>query len=167
MLLGFAQSSCVYSPSWEVPSTDAFTLCVPTAPGISASPSEDNLRYFNVMILGPQQSPYDGAHQDTLTVPLSCWSPVRLTLKNVQAGPSIVHLHMSAATTSAATPAGGCFKLELFLPEDYPMAAPKVRLTGLDLRCPSLSHATMTLCIDSVARQSEDCITLLLGRSAS
>ncbi|GAX81699.1 hypothetical protein CEUSTIGMA_g9127.t1 [Chlamydomonas eustigma] len=51
------------------------------APGISASPSEDNLRYFNVMILGPQQSPYEG----------------------------------------------GVFKLELFLPEDYPMAPPKVR----------------------------------------
>ncbi|KAK9825922.1 hypothetical protein WJX81_007057 [Elliptochloris bilobata] len=51
------------------------------APGISAHPSEDNLRYFNVMILGPQQSPYEG----------------------------------------------GIFKLELFLPEDYPMAAPKVR----------------------------------------
>jgi len=51
------------------------------APGISASPSEDNLRYFNVMILGPQQSPYEG----------------------------------------------GVFKLELFLPEEYPMAAPKVR----------------------------------------
>lgn len=51
------------------------------APGISASPSEDNLRYFNVMILGPSQSPYEG----------------------------------------------GVFKLELFLPEDYPMAPPKVR----------------------------------------
>ncbi|KAL0052318.1 hypothetical protein WJX82_000194 [Trebouxia sp. C0006] len=51
------------------------------APGISASPSEENLRYFNVMILGPQQSCYEG----------------------------------------------GAFKLELFLPEDYPMAAPKVR----------------------------------------
>ncbi|KAG0567015.1 hypothetical protein KC19_7G104300 [Ceratodon purpureus] len=50
------------------------------APGISASPSEENLRYFNVMILGPSQSPYEG----------------------------------------------GVFKLELFLPEEYPMAAPKV-----------------------------------------
>ncbi|KAF5478568.1 hypothetical protein F2P56_005116 [Juglans regia] len=49
------------------------------APGISASPSEDNMRYFNVMILGPTQSPYEG----------------------------------------------GVFKLELFLPEEYPMAAPK------------------------------------------
>ncbi|CAH2067844.1 unnamed protein product [Thlaspi arvense] len=51
------------------------------APGISASPSEDNMRYFNVMVLGPTQSPYEG----------------------------------------------GVFKLELFLPEEYPMAAPKVR----------------------------------------
>ena len=51
------------------------------APGISASPSEENMRHFNVMILGPQASAYEG----------------------------------------------GVFKLELFLPEDYPMAAPKVR----------------------------------------
>jgi ubiquitin-conjugating enzyme E2 N len=51
------------------------------APGISASPSEENMRHFNVMILGPQSSAYEG----------------------------------------------GVFKLELFLPEDYPMAAPKVR----------------------------------------
>ncbi|KAF3525580.1 hypothetical protein F2Q69_00050030 [Brassica cretica] len=29
------------------------------APGISASPSEDNMRYFNVMVLGPSQSPYE------------------------------------------------------------------------------------------------------------
>lgn len=51
------------------------------APGITAYPAEDNLRYFNVVILGPEQSPYEG----------------------------------------------GVYKLELFLPEDYPMAAPKVR----------------------------------------
>ncbi|RWW04715.1 hypothetical protein GW17_00032047 [Ensete ventricosum] len=31
------------------------------APGISASPSEENMRYFNVMILGPAQSPYEGS----------------------------------------------------------------------------------------------------------
>lgn len=30
------------------------------APGISASPSEENLRYFNVIILGPQNTPYEG-----------------------------------------------------------------------------------------------------------
>ncbi|KAF5761575.1 putative ubiquitin-conjugating enzyme/RWD [Helianthus annuus] len=27
--------------------------------GISVSPSEDNMHYFNVMILGPTQSPYE------------------------------------------------------------------------------------------------------------
>lgn len=37
------------------------SLFDPAAPGISASPAEDNLRYFNVMILGPSQSPYEGA----------------------------------------------------------------------------------------------------------
>eukprot|EP00743_Colponemidia_sp_Colp-15_P001558 GILK01001702.1.p1 GENE.GILK01001702.1~~GILK01001702.1.p1 ORF type:complete len:177 (+),score=24.21 GILK01001702.1:73-531(+) len=51
------------------------------APGISATPYEDNLRYFNVIIAGPTQSAYEG----------------------------------------------GIYKLELFLPEDYPMAPPKVR----------------------------------------
>lgn len=51
------------------------------APGISACPADDNARHFNVVIFGPQSSPYEG----------------------------------------------GSFKLELFLPEDYPMAAPKVR----------------------------------------
>ncbi|XP_073116542.1 uncharacterized protein [Elaeis guineensis] len=44
-------------------------------------PRKITLHYFNVMILGPTQSPYEG----------------------------------------------GVFKLELFLPEEYPMAAPKVR----------------------------------------
>lgn len=58
-----------------------FTGFALAAPGISASPSEENMRYFNVMILGPSQSPYEG----------------------------------------------GVFKLELFLPEEYPMAPPKVR----------------------------------------
>ncbi|KAK9457132.1 ubiquitin-conjugating enzyme/RWD-like protein [Dipodascopsis uninucleata] len=50
-------------------------------PGISAVPHEDNLRYFDVTVDGPSQSPYEG----------------------------------------------GVFKLELFLPEEYPMVAPKLR----------------------------------------
>ncbi|TVY91328.1 Ubiquitin-conjugating enzyme E2, partial [Lachnellula willkommii] len=50
-------------------------------PGINAVPHEDNLRYFDVSIHGPQGSPYEG----------------------------------------------GIFKLELFLPDDYPMTPPKIR----------------------------------------
>lgn len=49
--------------------------------GISARPFPDNERYFDVTILGPPQSCYEG----------------------------------------------GTFKLELFLPEEYPMVPPKVR----------------------------------------
>lgn len=50
-------------------------------PGITAFPADDNARYFNVVIDGPAETPFEG----------------------------------------------GKFKLELFLPEEYPMAAPKVR----------------------------------------
>ncbi|UJR14142.1 hypothetical protein I4U23_001136 [Adineta vaga] len=50
-------------------------------PGISASPDENNARYFKVVIDGPSESPYEG----------------------------------------------GKFKVELFLPDEYPMAPPKVR----------------------------------------
>ena len=81
--------------------------CLSTAPGISASPAEDNLRYFNVMILGPQQSPYEG----------------------------------------------GAFKLELFLPSDYPMAPPKVSCGSsaaagfLKVSAESLSCAAAQICL--------------------
>jgi len=35
-------------------------LLVEPAPGISATPAEDNLRYFNVIIAGPAGSPFEG-----------------------------------------------------------------------------------------------------------
>ncbi|OWM88600.1 hypothetical protein CDL15_Pgr002367 [Punica granatum] len=69
------------------------------APGISASPSEDNMRYFNVMILGPTQSPYEG----------------------------------------------GVFKLELFLPEEYPMAAPKIAVSSVTIAVQNLVVITLSL----------------------
>ncbi|GMM48315.1 E2 ubiquitin-conjugating protein [Pichia kluyveri] len=50
-------------------------------PGITATPHEENLRYFDVLLDGPSGSPYEN----------------------------------------------GVFKLELFLPDDYPMAPPMVR----------------------------------------
>jgi len=50
-------------------------------PGITATPDDNNARYFHVGVAGPSESPYEG----------------------------------------------GLFKLELFLPEEYPMSAPKVR----------------------------------------
>jgi ubiquitin-conjugating enzyme E2 N len=35
-------------------------LLADPAPGISATPHEENLRYFDVIIAGPGQSPFEG-----------------------------------------------------------------------------------------------------------
>lgn len=35
-------------------------LMADPAPGIQATPHEDNLRYFNVIMSGPAQSPFEG-----------------------------------------------------------------------------------------------------------
>jgi ubiquitin-protein ligase len=40
-----------------------------SVPGISAVPHEDNLRYFDVEIHGPTQSPYEGS-RTKLPIPL-------------------------------------------------------------------------------------------------
>lgn len=69
-------------------------------PGISAVPHEDNLRYFDVKVHGPSQSPYEGRR----LVPFA--DPRKHNLNNAT---------------------GGIFNLELFLPDDYPMTPPKIR----------------------------------------
>ena len=66
--------------------------------GISATPHDDNLRYFDVTIDGPSQSPYEGMYSD-----MEVFRPLLTSLT------------------------GGVFKLELVLPDDYPMTPPKVR----------------------------------------
>ncbi|KAL7273736.1 hypothetical protein RUND412_003396 [Rhizina undulata] len=73
-------------------------LVAEPVPGINAVPHEDNLRYFDVTVLSP--------------FPLPLTLPGR---ENVIHGP-------------AQSPyEGGIFRLELFLPEDYPMTPPKIR----------------------------------------
>lgn len=100
---------------------------VPAVPGISAAPSEENLRYFNVVIFGPDSSPYQGpgvggwwyrspSAGHPLPAPPCMCQHARQPLQ----GPC-------RAPRPRALRAGGVFRLELFLPEDYPMAAPKVR----------------------------------------
>jgi len=74
--------------------------------GISAQPYADNMRYFDVTIEGPPDSPYAGEIFPTLTPPAT---DVMLIFHHVM-------LHT-----------GGIFKLELYLSDDYPMSAPKVR----------------------------------------
>ena len=55
-------------------------LAIEPVVGIYAEPEKDNPRYFNVMVAGPKDTPYEG----------------------------------------------GLFKLQLYLPEEYPMVPPKV-----------------------------------------
>lgn len=43
--------------------------CLSRVPGISAVPHEDNLRYFDVKIHGPSQSPYEGQFFAHATIP--------------------------------------------------------------------------------------------------
>lgn len=68
-------------------------------PGISAAPHDDNLRYFDVTIQGPDGSPFQSTSPSLLAV--------RSSLPDARVD--------------------GVFRLELFLPEEYPMAPPKVR----------------------------------------
>jgi len=98
------------SGSWSsTPSQETERLTKDAPPGISAKPHEDNLRYFEVVIAGPVSSPFEGA----------CgFGTLRVLCQTVL---TAAHIH------SRGGPPGGTFKLELFLPEDYPMAPPKVR----------------------------------------
>lgn len=53
-------------------------------PGISATPHEGNLRYFNVVIAGPQDSAYDGA---------SCLFPACVLAPPREANHGVTTLH--------------------------------------------------------------------------
>ncbi|KAJ3555214.1 hypothetical protein NM688_g2698 [Phlebia brevispora] len=85
-------------------------LVADPAPGITAAPHEDNLRYFDVTIQGPDGSPFQN----------------------------------------------GVFRLELFLPEEYPMAPPKVRFLtkiyhpNIDKWSPALQIRTVLLSIQAL-----------------
>lgn len=69
-------------------------------PGISAVPDEQNARYFHVVVAGESE----------VVQEIFPKSPI---------------FNFSGPEGSPFE--GGVFKLELFLPEDYPMSAPKVR----------------------------------------
>lgn len=59
---------------------------VNSVPGIEAIPHEDNLRYFDVKIHGPSQSPYEG----------TCPQPMRLPMLSFPDTPFRWHLQARA-----------------------------------------------------------------------
>ncbi|KAG6820022.1 hypothetical protein H0H93_006360 [Arthromyces matolae] len=98
-------------------------LVADPAPGITAQPHDDNLRYFDVTIEGPGGSPFE---------------------------------HRSGAEGLMESSQDGIFKLELFLPEEYPMAPPKVRFLtkiyhpNIDKWSPALQIRTVLLSIQAL-----------------
>jgi ubiquitin-conjugating enzyme E2 N len=92
----------------DAPKRPTCQLIVPAiaVPGIVAVPFADNLRYFNVSVNGPTGTPFEGMMVDVV---------LRVCAR--------VIAHASPLPSSA----GGVFKLELFLPDTYPMTPPKVR----------------------------------------
>ena len=93
-------------------------------PGIKAEPDEQNLRYFKVEIDGPANTPYEGEQKPTND---ERRTTTTLMEEKMIAQPLLIFLSLSLLRQNKQKP-GGVFKLELFLPEDYPMAAPKVRM---------------------------------------
>ena len=111
------------------------------APGITAEPHEDNLRYFDVTIKGPDGSPFQSASS----------SPYRARDRRLLMG------HPD-----------GVFRLELFLPEEYPMAPPKVRFLtkiyhpniGIGIATFALVHGLTHFPADKLGRI---CLDILKG----
>lgn len=71
-------------------------------PGISAEPHDENARYFDVWVDGPDGSCYEGEQGQK------------------------TH-GKDSETSDMLTRSGGKFNLELFLPDDYPMCPPRIR----------------------------------------
>ncbi|PVU89578.1 hypothetical protein BB561_005287 [Smittium simulii] len=125
-------------------------------PGIDAIPHEDNLRYFSVVMDGPSQSPYEGGHfklelflpeeypmgppkvrfltklyhPNTDKLGRICLDILKDPVPGIDAIPHEDNLRYFSVVMDGPSQSpyeGGHFKLELFLPEEYPMGPPKVR----------------------------------------
>lgn len=79
--------------------------------GIRAVPDESNSRYFHVVVGGPTDVSRLSLSTILFEIPINCQ----------------LYLLCNIPISPKSPFEGGTFKLELFLPEEYPMAPPKVR----------------------------------------
>ena len=93
-------------------------------PGITAAPNNDNLRHFDVTVAGPESSPYEGES----FLRQKGWARIHVRRVFLRADS---HDHRASlvvgVVNGCSLTSGGVFRLELFLPEEYPMNPPKVR----------------------------------------
>lgn len=102
------------------------------APGIEAIPHEDNLRYFDVVIAGPGGSPFEGEFMRSTSFVGRTLDRQETAQRAISVSASMPNESVNQVTdllrrSLTSLSLGGRFKLELFLPEEYPMAPPKVR----------------------------------------
>ena len=109
-------------------------LMAEPVPGISAVPDEQNARYFHVVVAGNEHSVANSVLR---------WSHYFLLL-----GPE------------GSPFEGGVFKLELFLPEEYPMSAPKVRFMT-KIYHPNIDKLGR-ICLDILKGKGEQQIVIIL-----
>ena len=120
----------------------------PVVPGATATPFVDNLRYFNVVIEGPPDTPYqgegylerrcrlrtwaattieEGTWRDPIMDNVTSATPFLIWDWSANGAPSLfIYYVVFSSDKREWRNAGGVFKLELFLPDDYPMCPPKV-----------------------------------------
>ena len=63
----FSHAASQWMPCRNSAPTSALCARLLAAPGIAAQPFTNNLRYFNVIISGPSNSPYEGARASGFT----------------------------------------------------------------------------------------------------
>ena len=89
-------------------------------PGISGTPTESNIMYWQAVIFGPEDTPWEGGAWEACGAAARPHRPARWGAVRAPTSPA-------GLRRSAWGPRAGTFKLTLTFTEDYPNKAPTVR----------------------------------------